>query len=179
VTGATIALLGPGSRVDIRGAASNGWYPVRCSGQDGWVSAAFITLGTAPTTGEVIPGGGEIWYDINLRTQYMMVYQGNRVIAQSYISSGKPGFDTPTGTFRISRKVPVQTMSGVLGGEYYNVPNVPDVMYFTNVGHAIHGAYWHNAFGTRRSHGCINVPLGLAAWLYQITPMNTRVVIHY
>jgi hypothetical protein len=40
-------------------------------------------------------------------------------------------------------------MEGVLGGEYYNVPDVPDVLYFTDRGHAIHGTYWHNNFGSR------------------------------
>ena len=72
-----------------------------------------------------------------------------------------------------------RTMTGVLGGEYYNVPNVPWVMYFTNVGHAIHGAYWHNAFGTRRSHGCINLPVPFSEQLYRITPIGTRLRIHY
>jgi lipoprotein-anchoring transpeptidase ErfK/SrfK len=70
-------------------------------------------------------------------------------------------------------------MEGVLGGEYYNVPDVPSVMYFTDVGHAIHGAYWHNNFGAVMSHGCINLPVELAAWLYEITPTGTPVVIHW
>ena len=70
-------------------------------------------------------------------------------------------------------------MAGCLQGECYNVPNVPHVMYFTNVGHAFHGAYWHNNFGQRMSHGCINEPLGQAEWLYNWSSIGTRVVIHY
>jgi lipoprotein-anchoring transpeptidase ErfK/SrfK len=68
-------------------------------------------------------------------------------------------------------------MAGVLGGEYYNVPQVPDVMYFTNRGHAIHGTYWHNNFGNPMSHGCVNVPLGTSTWLYNWTPVGTPVLI--
>ncbi len=125
------------------------------------------------------PANGERWIEINLSTQYLIAWQGDVPVLETYISSGRPGFDTPTGTFTISLKVPVQDMEGVLGGEYYNVPEVPDVMYFTTVGHAIHGAYWHSNFGAVMSHGCINVPTGTSAWLYDWMPMGGRVVIHY
>ncbi|MBA3379868.1 MAG: L,D-transpeptidase [Chloroflexia bacterium] len=130
-------------------------------------------------TGGYVSGGGEVWIDINLSTQYMVVYQGNTVVMETYISSGRPGFDTPTGSFRINLKNGTQDMEGLIGGEYYNVKDVPSVMYFTNVGHAIHGAYWHNNFGAVMSHGCINVPVDLAAYLYEITPTGARVEIHW
>jgi len=126
-----------------------------------------------------VPGGGEVWVDINLSSQYMLIYQGDAVIGETYISSGRAGFETPTGTFHVNSKYVSDDMEGVLGGEYYNVPEVPDVMYFTDVGHAIHGAYWHNNFGTPMSHGCINMPLGMAEWLYSIAPIGMTVVIHY
>lgn len=122
---------------------------------------------------------GEIWIDINLTSQYMTVYQGNTILMETYISSGRAEFATPTGTFYVNSKIPEQDMEGVLGGEYYNVPSVPSVMYFTGVGHAIHGAYWHNNFGTPMSHGCINVPVDLAAYLYSIATVGTRVEIHF
>jgi lipoprotein-anchoring transpeptidase ErfK/SrfK len=70
-------------------------------------------------------------------------------------------------------------MEGTIGGEYYNVPDVPNTQYFTNVGHAIHGAYWHNNFGAVMSHGCVNLPLGFDAWLFGWTSIGTRVEIHY
>jgi lipoprotein-anchoring transpeptidase ErfK/SrfK len=124
-------------------------------------------------------GNGETWIDINLSYEYMTVYQGDVVVMETYISSGKPGFETPPGTYYINTKLESQTMEGVLGGEYYHVPDVPWVMYFTDVGHAIHGAYWHNNFGTPMSHGCINVPMDLAAYLYSVSPIGTRVEIHW
>jgi lipoprotein-anchoring transpeptidase ErfK/SrfK len=45
---------------------------------------------------------------------------------------------------------------------------------------ALHGAYWHNLFGSgvRLSHGCINLPLDSAAWLYKWAPVGTTVVVH-
>ena len=122
---------------------------------------------------------GEVWIDISLTYEYMTVYQGSTVLMETYISSGKPGFETPAGTYYINTMLPEQDMEGVLGGEYYNVPSVPWVMYFTDVGHAIHGAYWHNNFGTPMSHGCINVPVDLAAYVYSVSSIGTRVEIHW
>jgi lipoprotein-anchoring transpeptidase ErfK/SrfK len=127
----------------------------------------------------VDPNGPATWFDINLSTQYMTFYQGDREVISSYVSTGRDEFATPPGTFYINSKLPSQTMEGVLGGEYYNVPDVPWVMYFTNVGHAIHGAYWHNNFGTQMSHGCINLPLDVAELVYQYSPIGTRVEIHW
>ena len=88
----------------------------------------------------------------------------DEVVLNSYVSTGRAGFDTPIGSFAVLTKLPSQTMEGVIGGEYYNVPDVPWVLYFTNRGHALHGTYWHNNFGMPMSHGCVNLPLDVAAW---------------
>jgi lipoprotein-anchoring transpeptidase ErfK/SrfK len=93
------------------------------------------------------------------------------------VSTGRAGFDTPVGSYAVLTKVPSQTMEGVIGGEYYNVPDVPSVLYFTDGGHALHGTYWHNNFGTPMSHGCVNLPLDVATWLYNWAPVGTRVLI--
>jgi lipoprotein-anchoring transpeptidase ErfK/SrfK len=122
---------------------------------------------------------GEKWIDVNLSTQYLIVYQGDTVISETYVSTGRPGFETPTGTFHILTKLLSQDMEGVIGGEYYNVPAVPWVMYFTDFGHALHGTYWHNNFGYQMSHGCVNLPMDFAEWLYGWAPIGTRVEIHY
>jgi len=121
----------------------------------------------------------ERWIEISLGAQYLIAWQGDVPMLESYVSTGRPGFDTPTGSFRILSKLESQTMTGVIGGEYYNVPDVPWVMYFTDYGHAIHGAYWHNNFGAVMSHGCVNLPLDVAAWLYAWAPLGARVEIHF
>ncbi|MCA9877176.1 MAG: L,D-transpeptidase [Thermomicrobiales bacterium] len=125
--------------------------------------------------GSLADPNGERWVMINLTLQYLWAYQGDTVLWQGYISSGRAGFQTPPGEFHVLSKLPSQTMEGVLGGEYYNVPDVPDVMYFTEGGHALHGTYWHNNFGTPMSHGCINLPMDVADWMYQWAPMGMRV----
>lgn len=112
---------------------------------------------------------------ISISQQRMWAYEGDTVMITSLVSTGKPGFDTPIGDFSVVVKKPIEDMEGLIGGEYYNVTDVPDVMYFTGVGHAIHGTYWHNNFGAVMSHGCVNLPLDVAAWLYDWTPMGTPV----
>ncbi|MDQ3541206.1 MAG: L,D-transpeptidase [Chloroflexota bacterium] len=133
---------------------------------------------------EVVPDAGpgavpgtEKSIVVSISQQRMWAYEGDTAVLSSFVSTGKPGFDTPTGMFSISKKVEIQDMEGLIGGEYYNVTDVPDVMYFTAVGHAFHGAYWHNDFGSVMSHGCINLPTDVAATLYDWTPMYTPVQI--
>lgn len=116
---------------------------------------------------------------VDISSQYLTAYDGGVEVLGTYVSTGKSGFDTPTGWFSIQYHLPVQDMEGVIGGEYYNVPSVPDVMYFTGVGHAFHGTYWHNNFGSPMSHGCVNIPLGTSAWLYNHTPNGTAVKIQW
>ena len=138
----------------------------------------------APTMSEVIAESGadpngEKWFDVDLTNEYLVAYQGDTPVLQTLVSTGLPGHETPAGEFYILQKLPVQTMSGVIGGEYYNVPDVPDVEYFTPYGHAIHGTYWHNNFGHEMSHGCVNVPLDLAHFLYEWSDVGDRVEVHY
>jgi hypothetical protein len=120
---------------------------------------------------------GEKWVLINITLQYLWAYQGDQVLWQGFISTGTAKFATPPGSYNVLSKLPSQTMEGVLGGEYYNVPDVPDVMYFTDRGHALHGTYWHNNFGTPMSHGCVNLPMDVADWMYQWAPVGMRVEI--
>jgi lipoprotein-anchoring transpeptidase ErfK/SrfK len=114
---------------------------------------------------------------VSISQQSLGAYKGDEVMLSSYVSTGKAGFDTPLGVYAILSKLPSQTMEGVIGGEYYNVPDVPSVMYFTNSGHALHGTYWHSNFGTPMSHGCVNLPMDVATFLYQWAPVGTPVMI--
>ena len=114
---------------------------------------------------------------VSLSEQALWAFDGNRVVRTSYISTGTEKFRTPPGLFYVNTKIDSQTMAGVLGGEYYNVPDVPYVMYFTDRGHALHGIYWHENFGEPMSHGCVNLPMDVAEWIYRWAPVGMPVLI--
>ena len=119
---------------------------------------------------------GEKWVQINITLQYLWAYQGDQVLWQGYISTGTAKFATPLVATGCSPSWNHRRWRGCCG-EYYNVPDVPDVLYFTDRGHAIHGTYWHNNFGTPMSHGCVNLPTDVADWMYQWATVGTRVEI--
>jgi lipoprotein-anchoring transpeptidase ErfK/SrfK len=135
--------------------------------------------------------------DISISEQMMRVYQGDTLILGTYISTGLEPNHTEIGNFHVRIKYVSQTMSGftsnsgeVVGlgseggvegtqtGNPYEVEDVPHVMYFNYQAEALHGAYWHNNFGQRMSHGCINQPLDVAAFMYDFSPLGTQVNVH-
>lgn len=120
------------------------------------------------------------WIDVNLSQQWLYAYEGDVLVYSAPVATGKDGFNTPSGNFAIYDKLPLQTMTGAANGETWNVPDVPWVMYIYG-GVALHGTYWHNAFGSgyRLSHGCINLSIPDAAWLYNWTFIGTPVSVHY
>ncbi|MCD6030113.1 MAG: ErfK/YbiS/YcfS/YnhG family protein, partial [Thermomicrobiales bacterium] len=48
---------------------------------------------------------------------------------------------------------------------------------FTDEGHALHGTYWHSNFGMPMSHGCVNLPMDVAEWMYRWAPEGTPVTV--
>jgi lipoprotein-anchoring transpeptidase ErfK/SrfK len=117
--------------------------------------------------------------EVSLAEQWLYAYEGDEVVFDAPVATGKDGWETPTGSFAIFRKVPLQDMKGEERGEEWDVKNVPHIMYFREGGFALHGTYWHNLFGTgvRPSHGCVNLPLDAAELLYEWAPLGTAVTI--
>jgi len=112
---------------------------------------------------------GEKWVHVNLSEQTLVAYEGDLPVFATVITSGKEGYDTPTGTYRIRHKYVSIRMSGDDPVEgVYDVDEVPWTMYY-NGGYALHGAYWHDGFGRVRSHGCTNIAPADARWLYRWT----------
>lgn len=120
----------------------------------------------------------ERWIDVNLTTQSLTAYEGDTVVFSALVSSGTWDHPTVTGQFRIWLRYESQTMNGRLLGYDYYLENVPYVMYFFE-DYALHGAYWHNNFGTPMSHGCVNIHPTDAGWLYSWSSLGTLVNVHY
>ena len=121
---------------------------------------------------------------VNLATQTLSAYQGDTLFMQTPISSGLWG-KTPTGEFDIWIKIRSTRMSGGSGADFYDLPNVPYVMFFSNDqvaasrGFSLHGTYWHNNFGHPMSHGCVNMKTTDIAKLYDwATPVSDGPTTH-
>lgn len=115
----------------------------------------------------------ERWIEINVARQRLIAWEGNTPVYAVIVSTGKASTPTPTGVFQIYAKRHPERMRG----PGYDVPDVPHAMYYHR-GYAIHGAYWHNRFGTPVSHGCTNVATDHAQWLYNWAEVGTPVVVH-
>jgi len=136
---------------------------------------------------------GRKWIEIGIGQQQLWVYHGANLISSTLVSTGLSPNDTEQGLFRVRLKYLEQDMQGFTddsgevlgtgadapaGAIPYAVEDVPHVMYFNLDAEALHGAYWHNNFGTPMSHGCVNLPLDFATFLYGWAPLGTMVWVH-
>jgi L,D-transpeptidase catalytic domain len=78
------------------------------------------------------------------------------------VSTGAPGYDTPSGTYR-----PFRMEKEHYSKEWDNAP-MPNAMFFTGRGHAIHGSSHVKSLGRRASHGCIRLAPANAAKLFSL-----------
>ncbi len=134
---------------------------------DQWVDGRYVSLvypASAPPEG--VTNGR--WIEINLGQQTISVYQDNHLVYATLVSSGVYGFWTRPGLFQITEKVETTPMTGAFEADrsdFYYLEDVLWTMYFDQA-RALHGAYWHNNFGYRMSHGCANLSPGDSRWLY-------------
>jgi lipoprotein-anchoring transpeptidase ErfK/SrfK len=105
---------------------------------------------------------------VSLADQSLQAFDDGKLVGYSNISSGKPGHETPTGTFTISQK-DVDHHSNL-----YNSASMPFYMRLTDDGVGLHAGFIP---GYPASHGCVRLPLGMARELYQHTESGTSVTI--
>ncbi len=111
----------------------------------------------------IAPGQPDKWVYINTTTQHVDCLVGDQVVFSTPAGTGTYRTPTPWGEFRMILKRHTSRMMG----DDYDLPGVPFPTYFTGSGVAIHGTYWHNDYGRRHSHGCINVPSSAAKWIFR------------
>ncbi len=115
-----------------------------------------------------VPEGAR-WIHVSLSNQSLVAYEGDVAVFATLVSTGKEGHETPAGLFQIQSKHVSATMDDEASPDgAYSIEDVPWTMYF-NGNIALHGAFWHNSFGTVRSHGCVNLAPADARWLFQWT----------
>jgi hypothetical protein len=131
-----------------------------------WIPAEYIAELRLPERPAEVKGR---WITLDLSEQTLVASIDDEPIFATLISTGWTGGYgiTHEGLYRIYAR----TVSTVFKGPpwaavpEYVFDNVPYAMFF-NGNEALHGAYWHNYFGYQRSHGCVNIPVADAAWLW-------------
>lgn len=157
------------------------WYQV----DGGYVYSAYIFI---PTAGEASPfvRTADRWIDVDIKTQTLRAMIGEQPVFFAAVTTGKPGYDTPTGRFTVGNwRVANETMTSSQAAiddpaESYNVKNVLYTQYFNNLGDALHLNYWQpeSVFGsTRTSHGCVGLHIHDAQWLWLFTQGGVRLEI--
>lgn len=114
----------------------------------------------------------ERWIEVSISARTLTAWEGNTPVRSFTVATGRSDEPTLPGVFQIEQKLERAWMEG----EDYNIPNVPYTMYYSG-NYAIHGAYWHSEFGSAISNGCINLPVGQAAWLFDWADVGTTVII--
>jgi lipoprotein-anchoring transpeptidase ErfK/SrfK len=113
------------------------------------------------------------WIDVDLGRQMVTAFEGETAVQSFVVSTGTARHPTVTGQFRVYIKLRATPMAG----PGYYLPGVPWVMYFFR-GYGLHGTYWHSNFGTPMSHGCVNLTIPDAEWLYNFASVGTLVNVH-
>jgi len=163
---------------------------------EGWWLRAIDATKTEPGPTPEKLGERERWIDVNLKRQTLVAFEGTTAVFATLVSSGRNEHETPPGSFRIREKHISATMDGdadTAADGPYSIEDVPYIEYF-NAGYALHGAFWHGAFGSVKSHGCVNLaprdakaifgwtepqlPLGWHAVFATKDRPGTRVIVH-
>jgi len=148
------------------------WYLI---GADQWVEQRNVAL-VQPTPPAGAPADA---IAVDTYEQTLGVYQGGQLIFATLVSSGSRYFPTRPGTFKVWAKLTHGKMSGAYRpdrSDYYFLEDVPWILYYDG-DRALHGAYWHDNFGIKSSHGCVNLSPKDARWLYDYASVGSTVVI--
>lgn len=156
-------------------------YGYGAYGEFFWLDGAGVKVLTeedvAPISPDVDPNQKRII--VNVTYQTLSCYEGNNEVYFCRIASGQvydpvtgkisDEFATPVGDLLTHWKIVSKNMTAGNEQTGYSTPAVPWNTFISGDGVAIHGAFWHNDFGERRSHGCINVKPEDAKWIFRWT----------
>jgi len=155
------------TRVDVAEEIGEGAQRMLRIGDARWVRAFDVNEVRLQPPPQTSAGGR--WIDVDLGEQTLCAYQGERPAYATLISSGK-AIGTPRGDYPIWAKASAVTMANQpYEDSPYFVHMVPWALFF-QAHNALHGAYWHDRFGARKSHGCINMAPRDARWLFDWVP---------
>ena len=135
-------------------------------GESEWIRAQDVRVFT-PVAPPKLLTKGERWIDVDLESQILVAYEGELPVYATMVSSGTKETPTDTGEYRMWLKESEADMKNLKSEDPYSVATVPWTQFFSpENGLALHTAYWHDAFGIKKSHGCVNLAPKDARWLY-------------
>jgi hypothetical protein len=137
------------------------WYRI---GPDQWSHSGYLRV-LVPSPRPQRIGASDQWVEVNLQQQVVIAYEGDRPVFATLTSTGRRGYATEQGLFRSWVKVRDGPMQWEDASQPYSLASVPWIIYF-NRDQGLHGAYWHNLFGSVRSAGCVNLSPHDAHWLF-------------
>ncbi|MCC7448471.1 MAG: L,D-transpeptidase [Anaerolineae bacterium] len=139
------------------------WYMI---GPNQWVKQTFLAVVEKIDKPKDVSG---YWIAVDLYEQTLVAYEDETPVFATLVSSGLPTHDTREGTFKIWARLDHDGMSGATGApSAYALQFVPWVMYFDD-SISLHGTYWHDLFGYRQSHGCVNLTISDARYVFEWT----------
>ncbi len=156
-------------------------YGYGAYGEFFWLDGAGVKVLTdadvAPLSPEIDPSEKKIVVSVTYQT--LSCFEGSNEVYFCRVASGQvfdpltgaisDQYATPVGDLSAWRKIISQNMTAGNAQSGYSTPAVPWCTFISGEGVAIHGAFWHNDFGERRSHGCINVSPADAKWIFRWT----------
>lgn len=118
-------------------------------------------------------GPGDRWIDVDVEQQTLVAYEAETPLFATLVSTGRASKDsaTPTGVFQLWAKLDYSDMDDLERTDVdknYAIQDVPWVQFF-QASYGFHAAFWHDDFGRRRSHGCINLSPSDARYLFGFT----------
>jgi lipoprotein-anchoring transpeptidase ErfK/SrfK len=144
-----------------------------------WVPAVLTRKIEEETWLPINPRAADKRIEVDLGRQTVTCYEGEAAVMSSRCATGASfkiseeetaDYTTPRGEFSAILKMPTRHMRAPEverdTDAWFDLPGVPWSTFFTYEGIAIHGTYWHNDYGLPRSHGCVNVPISVAKWIY-------------
>lgn len=132
---------------------------------------------------------------VSLSQQWLHAYQDGKEVYNAAVMTGRPTLTTPTGTYHVFAKLSPTTFYSPwpVGSPYYYAPtHINYALEWLQGGYFLHDSWWHSVYGPGTNgwhydpqfgwqwgtHGCIAMPIGAAAWLYNWAPIGTTVQIN-
>jgi hypothetical protein len=108
-----------------------------------------------------------IWIAVDIAEQMVLAYESEDLVFAALVATGHTWSQTEPGFWRVYLQYNARRMTRGNPSDswFYYMEDVPYTLYF-NGDRALHGAYWHDGFGERQSHGCVNMSFHDSWWLY-------------